>query len=229
VALNDHRTRAGLAPVDDVRSHIFTERPWLAADSALSPWPAPSDEAVFQTGAWMLQDERPLAPELERFLDAGDPPVYVGFGSVRAPEGVTAKLISAARALGRRVVILRGWADLSSPDDRGDCMAIGEVNQQTLFRRVAVAAHHGGAGTTTAAALSAAPQIVMAQHYDQPYWAARVAELGVGVALSGSPTVEDLATALEAALSPRTNAAAQLLAGSIRRDGVDRAAKAIAA
>ena len=62
-ALNAHRASIGLAPVDDVRSHVFTDRPWLAADPTLAPWPDPADGAVFQTGAWILPDERPLASE----------------------------------------------------------------------------------------------------------------------------------------------------------------------
>src|SRR5207302_4074794 len=84
-ALNSHRASLGLAPVNEVRSHIFTDRPWLAADPTLAPWPDPADGAVFQTGAWILPDERPLSPELESFLENGEPPVYFGFGSMRAP------------------------------------------------------------------------------------------------------------------------------------------------
>src|SRR6185369_16934945 len=45
-ALNLHRAAAGLAPISDVRSHIFTDQPWLAADPTLGPWPDPEDQAV---------------------------------------------------------------------------------------------------------------------------------------------------------------------------------------
>ena len=97
---NDLRRRAqlpsriiGLAPVSDVRSHMFTDRPWLAADPTLAPWPDPADQDVFQTGAWILPDERPLSPELEAFLDAGEPPVYFGFGSMRAPQDLSQAMI----------------------------------------------------------------------------------------------------------------------------------------
>ena len=37
---------------------------------------------MVQTGAWLLPDERPLPADLVAFLDAGTPPVYVGFGSM---------------------------------------------------------------------------------------------------------------------------------------------------
>ena len=74
----------------------------------------------------------------------------------------------------------RGWPDLSLVGRRTDCLAIGEVNQQALFTRVAAVVHHGGAGTTTAAALAGAPQVVIPQVYDQHYWAQRVEQLGIG-------------------------------------------------
>ena len=34
--LNSHRASLGLSPVDNVRSHVLTARPWLAADSTLA-------------------------------------------------------------------------------------------------------------------------------------------------------------------------------------------------
>lgn len=106
--LNAQRASLDLSPVGDVRSHILTDQPWLAADSTLGPWPDPADQAVFQTGAWILPDARPLSPELEAFLDAGEPPVYFGFGSIRAPQDLSQMTITSARALGRRVIVSRG-------------------------------------------------------------------------------------------------------------------------
>jgi vancomycin aglycone glucosyltransferase len=224
--LNARRVPLGLAPVDDVRAHVLTARPWLAADPTLGPWPDPAGCAVFQTGAWILPDERPLSSELEAFLDAGEPPVYFGFGSMRAPEGLSRAMIESARALGRRAIVLRGWAELSLMDDAPDCLAIGEVNQQALFPRVAAVVHHGGAGTTTAAARAGAPQVVMPQYYDQHYWALRVGELGIGTAHApGTPTAESLRVALERALHPDVAVRARTVAASVRTDGARVAAE----
>jgi vancomycin aglycone glucosyltransferase len=225
-ALNAHRVSLGLAPVCDVRRHMFTDRPWLPADPTLAPWPDPADGAVFQTGAWILSDERPLSSELSRFLDAGEPPVYFGFGSTRATENLSRMMIESARALGRRAIVSRGWADLSLPDDAPDCLALGEVNQQALFPRVAAVVHHGGAGTTTAAARAGAPQVVIPQHYDQPYWAQRVHQLGIGIAhVGGPPTTESLTNALEGALQPDVVVRAQAVKAAVRSDGAQAAAR----
>jgi vancomycin aglycone glucosyltransferase len=220
----------GLDAVADVRGHLLTDRSWLAADPVLAPWPDPQDGSVVQTGAWLLPDERPLSPELEAFLDAGERPVYFGFGSIRAPEGLSRVMIGAARALGRRSVVSRGWADLSLVDEGPDCLAIGEVNQQALFRRVAAVVHHGGAGTTTAAARAGAPQVVIPQLYDQPYWALRVEQLGIGAAHTpGAPTTSSLASALERALHPGVAARARSIALRVRGDGSRSAAERLVA
>ncbi|KOV80765.1 glycosyltransferase [Nocardia sp. NRRL S-836] len=213
--LNAERAKLGLPPVEDVRDHIFGDSPWLAADPVLGPWPGPGD--LVQTGAWLLRDERPLAPALEAFLDNGEPPVYLGLGSMSRtdPQAVTATL-DAARELGKRIVLQRGWANLALPADTSGHITIDEVNQQTLFRRVAAVVHHGGAGTTTTAAAAGVPQFVLPHLYDQHYWAAQVERLGIG--RKGPLTPGTLADTLQ------LSEPAAALAPHIRTDGAHQAA-----
>jgi vancomycin aglycone glucosyltransferase len=226
-ALNAHRAAIGLASVTDVRSYMFTDQPWLAADPTLAPWPDPADHGVFQTGAWLLPDERPLTPDVETFLDAGEPPVYFGFSSMHVPQDLSQVMVTTARALGRRAIVSRGWAGLSLVD-APDCLAIGESNLQALFKRVAAIVHHGGAGTTTLAALSGTPQVVVPQIYDQHYWAGRIHHLGIGAAhAAGPPTTESLTIALERTLQPDIAARARSIATAVRRDGAQTAAQRV--
>jgi vancomycin aglycone glucosyltransferase len=208
----------------------LTNQPWLAADQMLAPWPDPADQAVFQTGAWVLPDERPLSPELETFLNAGEPPIYFGFGSTRAPQDLSQMMIQSAHALKRRIIVSRGWADLSLVDNASDCLDIGECNLRALFKRVAAVVHHGGAGTTTLAALGGAPQVVIPQHYDQHYWAQRVQQLGIGIAHApGAPTTDSLTSALEHILQPDVAARAQTIASAVRSDGTQVTAQRLIA
>jgi vancomycin aglycone glucosyltransferase len=224
--LNPHRTKLGLAPVSDVRSYILTNQPWLAADQTLGPWPDPADQAVFQPGAWILPDERPLSPELETFLETGEPPVYFGFGSISAPQDLSRVMIQTARALGRRAIILQGWAGLSLIDDEPDCLSISEANYQVLFKRVAAVVHHGGAGTTTAAARAGVPQVVIPQHYDQHYWAQRIQQLGIGTMHTpATPTTDSLTSTLKHALQSEVAARARSIAAAMRSDGAHIAAQ----
>lgn len=80
---------------------------------------------------------------------------------MHASADVAQVAVDAVRAQGRRALVGRGWADLGVIDDQGDCFAVGEVNHQALFGRVAAVVHHGGAGTTTTAARAGAPQVVV--------------------------------------------------------------------
>ncbi|WP_069160335.1 glycosyltransferase [Nocardia altamirensis] len=226
--LNHKRAALGLPPVDNVRDHVYTDRPWLAADAVLCPSQGLTEFDLLQTGAWILPDDRPLPAAVEAFLSAGEPPVYVGFGSMASyvPKDIARVAIEAVRAQGRRILLARGWAGLVPIDDADDCFLLGEINQQALFQRVAAVVHHGGAGTTTTAARAGAPQVVVPQIGDQPQWAARVAELGIGAAHDGpAPTVDSLSVALTTALTPETRDRAQAVARTIRPDGATVAAK----
>lgn len=224
--LNMHRASIGLPPVADARTFLLTGHPWLAADPTLSPEQESGDVAVVRTGAWLLPDDRPLPAALMAFLEAGTAPVYVGFGSMRVPKDSARVAIEAIRAQGSRVLVSRGWADLGLIDDRDDCFAVGEINQQALFGRVAAVMHHGGAGTTTTAARAGAAQVIVPQAADQPHWASRVMDLGIGAAHDGPvPTSESLSAALRTALAPETRACAAAVAGKICTDGAAVAAK----
>ncbi|KZB80197.1 glycosyltransferase [Amycolatopsis regifaucium] len=228
--VNEKRASLGLAPVKDLFDYGYTERPWLASDQVLAPLPS-SDSGTVQTGAWILPDERPLPSELEAFLAAGPPPVYVGFGSSSgARTAAAAKVaVEVVRAQGHRVVLSRGWADLALPDEDDGCFAVGEVNLQELFGRVSAAIHHDSAGTTYVAMRAGIPHVVVRRVVDnvveQAYHADRVAALGVGVAIDGPiPAADSLSTALTTALSPEIRARAKAVADTMRVDGTTVAA-----
>ncbi|MFC4309953.1 glycosyltransferase [Steroidobacter flavus] len=223
---NALRVSVGLPKVDNIRDYCHGDQVLLAADPVLAPWRRPAKLDVVQTGAWILPDARPLPSELLTFLDAGAPPVYVGLGSLPAPKDFARMAIDVVRAQGRRVLLSRGWAELALVDDSDDCFVIGEINQQALFPRVAAVVHHGGAGTTTAAARAGAPQVIVPQIGDQPFWGGRVWDLGIGSAHDGpTPTAESLSSALAAALSDGTRARAAAVADTVVGDGAMRAAQ----
>jgi vancomycin aglycone glucosyltransferase len=182
--------------------------------------------AIVQTGAWILADASSLPAEVEQFLEAGEPPVYLGFGSMPVPEGTSRTLIEAARRAGRRAIVSRGWGELGLIDEASDCIAIGDVNQQALFPRVAAVVHHGGAGTTLAAARAGVPQVIVPMFSDQPFWASRVRELGIGTSVPMAElTVDSLALRLREALEPAIAERADSIASRILLDGAAVAAR----
>jgi UDP:flavonoid glycosyltransferase YjiC (YdhE family) len=139
------------------------------------------------TGHWFLPadptDEVP--PDLKAFVEEGPPPISIGFGSMndpRAPgsDSVTQVVLDAVRRSGQRAVLLTGWAGLSSHDLPDGVFALEQAPHEWLFDKVSVAVHHGGAGTTAASLRAGKPTVTVPFFADQPFWGARVAQLGVG-------------------------------------------------
>jgi UDP:flavonoid glycosyltransferase YjiC (YdhE family) len=180
--INQHRAALGLPAIEDVTGYLFPrERMLLAADPTIGPWPADATDATPPTGAWLLSDGRGLGAELEAFLEAGEPPVYVGFGSMADsdPSRTTAIIADAVGRVGCRAVLAAGWAKLGGADLGPRIRVIGSVPHAALFPRVAAVVHHGGAGTSHAAARAGVPQIVVPHLLDQFGWAARLHERGL--------------------------------------------------
>ena len=145
------------------------------------------------------------------------------------PAHTSRTLIDSARAVGRRVILSQGWADLGLIDDQPDCIAIGDVNQQSLFPRVAVIVHHGGAGTTVTAARAGVPQVVIPMFSDQFYWASRIQNLGIGMSVTiGTLTTEALTAALQEVLQPAIAGHAHTMAERVASDGASSAARRLA-
>lgn len=202
----------------------------LAASPTVVP-PAPDwPMAVEVTGPWWSPSGEALAPDLAAFLDAGPAPVYVGFGSMPAadPQGTSDLVAQAISQSGQRAVVLRGHADLAV--DLPGVLMIDGAPHDALLPRCAAVVHHGGAGTTTAALRAGVPQVVVPHMGDQPYWARRMHELGVGAAPQPRRrlTADGLANALVEALHPdRSDAAANLGAVVRAERGVERAVELV--
>ena len=224
--INHNRRRMGMDPIDDVLEYVLTDHTWLAADATLAPVPATPGRKIFQTGTWVLADRTALPADLDAFLESGEPPILVGFGSMPAAAGVSRQLIGAARAVRRRILVSRGWAGLDLIDNVPDCMAVGDVSHEMLFPRVAAVIHHGGAGTTAAAARAGVPQVITPMFGDQFYWAGRIVDLELGATTSYSTmTEESLTDALREALDPAVAIRACTLVGQLRWDGATVAAR----
>ena len=141
---------------------------------------------------------------MKDFLEAGSPPVYIGFGSMssREPEATTRLVIEALRRVGQRAILLSGWGGLQKTD-LPDMVFMGEsLPHAWLFPRVAAVVHHGGAGTTAAGLRAGVPSITVPFFGDQPFWGRRIAELGVGPEPIPRRrlTVERLASAIQQAV-----------------------------
>lgn len=137
------------------------------------------------TGYWFPDSSTNGAPDstVVDFVEAGPPPVYVGFGSMAdpEPEQLAEVVREALRLTGLRAVVATGWARLPIESSE-QVLVVDSVPHEWLFARAAAAVHHGGAGTTAAALRAGLPSVVVPYFFDQPLWARRIARLGAGAA-----------------------------------------------
>ena len=185
--VNRWRAGHGLSGVKSLTPHMTSVFLTLYGFSGtLAPphpsWPA---EAYRYCGYCFEDDDGELPADLDAFLESGEKPVYIGFGSVSVPDPdrMTRMALQAALEAGCRLLIGRGWTGMGSPDVLGEdprwndperVMVIGEVSHDRLFPRVAGVCHHGGAGTTHRAARSGVPQFIMPLFIDQHFWGDRI-------------------------------------------------------
>jgi len=233
--VNRERANLGLAPVPEFLSHARGASPIVASDREFAPIAPDVPPGPAQTGAMTLPVSGTLEPPIEAFLRAGDPPVYIGFGSMpdRTPEKTMRMVLDAVRASGRRAIVCAGWAGPDGTDIPPEILAIREAPHALLFPRVAAAVHHGGAGTTAAAARAGVPQVVVPHLGDQFFHGRRVRDLGIGPAPipRSRLNASRLASAIREALTtPRIQERARSLAENLRKvDGVGAAVEVLLA
>jgi sterol 3beta-glucosyltransferase len=238
----DLRRRLGLPPVN--RSRLW--RTWAEGGPYLGAWspalfPAPQGwgARMTVTGPWrpttemrasMGESEPPAA--LTDWLGAGQPPVFVSFGSMPMldPERLLDWLTRIHRATGQRFLIGAGWSDLApgqpAPGLRVERAAI---DHDWLFPRCAMVVHHGGAGTTDTTLRARRPGLAVSLFADGPFWGHRLRTLGVGDHIAFSRLDEaGLASAVARLVTPEPRARAEALARQMQgEDGAELAARQI--
>mgnify|MGYP000715779029 CR=1 FL=1 len=181
----------------------------------------PSDwnENVHQYGYWFVKEQMEYTPskELADFLNDGEKPVYIGFGSVfhEDQKDSLSKLIVDALAISGRRGIICGMGKFSNLPK--NVFALDSVPHSWLFERVSAVCHHGGAGTTSAGFCAGVPSIIIPFANDQHAWAHRSYDLGVGSKPIPIKTLNsnNLAEAINFALQDKIAANAKTLAKNI--------------
>jgi len=203
--VNEWRTRTlGLPPLTSLMDDLLARRaPFVYAfSSALMPRPA--DWPAHHILAGLLQLPQPPwspPPELENFLTAGPPPVYIGLGSMGSG-GARPLIEEAVARAGVRAVVPQETGCTASKN----ILPVGDVPHAQLFPRLAAVAHHGGIGTLGNTLRAGVPHIILPVASDQFFWAERLKNLGVAayVLPRHTLTAPALAQALRATASNAT-------------------------
>ncbi|XP_015875627.1 sterol 3-beta-glucosyltransferase UGT80A2-like [Ziziphus jujuba] len=169
---------------------------------------------------------------LVKWLNEGDKPIYIGFGSlpVQEPEKMTKIIVQALERTGQRGIINKGWGGLGELEEQKDFVYfLDNCPHDWLFQRCSAVVHHGGAGTTAAGLKAACPTTIVPFFGDQPFWGERVHARGVGPAPIPVETFsfEKLVDAIHFMLEDTVKQRALELAKAMEKeDGVTGAVKA---
>jgi len=185
--VNEFRARFGLRSMNASDfHHILTSTTLLSAYSPnVIPHPSDWSDKVHITGYWFQDSQSTWQPsaELESFLAQGEPPVYVGFGSMagRDPERLTTLVLEALSKSAQRGVLATGWGGLNATNAPKHVFVLDSAPHGWLFPRMSVVVHHGGAGTTAEGLRAGMPTVIVPFIVDQRFWGERLYEIGVGV------------------------------------------------
>ena len=224
--LRRFRRRLGLPKISFARSIDYLHHESVPFTYLWSPslLPRPSDwgshidiaNFIFYEQASSYQ---PPA-ELAAFLEAGEPPVYVGFGSVvvEDPEGLTNTIFAALTEAGRRGIVSAGWGGLGNIAPPDNVLMIDKCPHDWLFPRCAAICHHGGAGTTSTGLRAGKPNIIVPFFGDQFFWGPIVAQAGAGPEPIpiGKLNTARLAAAFRACEAPQMTTRAQAIGNDLR-------------
>lgn len=229
--LNTMRSSLGLAPVDHLRHHLIEGHPLvIAADEVLFP-PDSSWQGRFPYANFIFfNDPAPLDPQLDAWLNAGEAPIYIGFGSMSGQgiERVERMIVEAITATGRRCIVDAGWAGLGAGELPHGWRRVSDAPHALLFPRTALVVHHGGSGTTAQALRAGVPQVLLPLILDQFHHAHRLYLAGIAprpVAMeriSAAGLTAAIESALQLPAGPRHAAAARLQMSNGREQIVRR-------
>ncbi|EXK27256.1 hypothetical protein FOMG_16318 [Fusarium oxysporum f. sp. melonis 26406] len=180
---------------------------------ALVPKPADWPPYIDVCGFFFREEPQYTPPDhIAQFLQAGPPPIYIGFGSIVMDDSarMTDLILTALRRCGVRAIISRGWAKLGEGSSDENAIFIDDCPHEWLFKYVAGVIHHGGAGTTACGLLNARPTFIVPFFGDQPFWGSMVAKAGAGPfpIRHKELNVDNLTNAIETLLAPATKTAA---------------------
>lgn len=163
--------------------------------------------------------------DLKAFLDHGEPPVYIGFGSIVVddPDEFTKLIFEAVKIAGCRALVSKGWGGFGSNADCPDnVFMLDNTPHDWLFPRCSAVVHHGGAGTTAIGLKTARPTMIVPFFGDQPFWGAMVSKAKAG-AHDCIPyknlTAERLAEGIKQCLTEEARQNVQKIADSIAKEG----------
>jgi sterol 3beta-glucosyltransferase len=231
---NRLRQQLGLPAAKDIMTEVWVSKQLtlLGVSTQLCPrqpdWPAYIQVCGFfdMPNIALSTLEGCLPESLNAFLQAGDAPVYMTFGSMVAQtiaqNTETLQLLSqTAKLAGCRAIIQAPMWQECGFTQTDQLLFVSATPHHLVFPHCLAVLHHGGAGTTQSATLAGKPSIVVAHIAEQMAWGNELKRVGI----AGKPvarhkaTPESLAQQIrQVASSPEMQTRAQAIGTAMRQE-----------
>jgi sterol 3beta-glucosyltransferase len=243
VETNEFRQELGLPALkENLINYIGKQRPLdlYCISPSLIPQPKDWDENHKITGFLSIPETKSSGQQpnetpsgLNTWLQQGEKPIYMGFGSngVGNTEKLVAIINEVLAKTNERILFCTGWSVFADLPKHQNLFVTKYVNHEVVLPKCKAGIFHGGAGTLATMLRHSLPVIIVSFYTDQPTWG-KIAErkrFGVHIPVK-KLTADKLIAAITKVQSLEIKDNAATMGEQIRAEnGLERAVKEIEA
>lgn len=238
---NEYRQELGLPILtENLITHIDNQKPLdlYCISQTLIPQPKDWESHHKITGFLTVPSKKrethsfdKISDELNEWLQRGDKPIYLGFGSngIGNKEKFTTILTEILEKTDERILFCTGWSLFDNILAHKNLFVTKYVNHEAIFPKCKVGIFHGGAGTLAAMLRNSLPVIIVSFYTDQPTWGKIVGHRKLGVHIPvRSMTADKLISAIRLAQTEEIKNNVLTIGQAIRNEnGLDNAVNEI--
>lgn len=140
------------------------------------------------TGFWFGTSSTELTTDLTDFINAGEPPLLLTFGSMpfKSKFDLQTSIVKLTEQFDTRIIVVKGWGldQTERLENNSSIKVIESAPYEKLFPLTKAIIHHGGIGTTAACLRAGKPFLICPILYpigDQKFWGQHAYKIGLAV------------------------------------------------